>query len=128
MQPNQFIDAFVTWASGDPSIHAVLLVGSCARGAERPDSDVDLLILGDASTLLSDSSWVLCFGSVRQFALEDYGAVTSIRVHYQSGLEVEYGIARDAWASAPLDPGTLKVLNTGYKALWDPKGLLTPLA
>jgi hypothetical protein len=45
--------------------------------------------------------------------------VTSLRVRYADGLEVEFGIADRTWASAPLDPGTRRVIEDGCIVLFD---------
>jgi hypothetical protein len=50
---------------------------------------------------------------------EDWGRVTSLRVWYADGLEVEFGIADRSWASAPLDVGTRRVIEDGLVVLFD---------
>ena len=52
---------------------------------------------------------------------EYYGACTSIRVWYEDGREVEFGIVDPTWVSKPLDAGTHKVLSDGYKIVIDKK-------
>ncbi len=47
------------------------------------------------------------------------GRVTSLRVWYADGLEVEFAIADRAWASAPLDAGTRRVIEDGCVVLFD---------
>ena len=42
---HEFLFRFTAWAASQPDIVAVGLAGSHARGAARPDSDVDLVIL-----------------------------------------------------------------------------------
>jgi uncharacterized protein len=54
--------------------------------------------------------------------------VTERRVRLQSGLEVEFGIAPLSWAATdPLDAGTRKVVQGGFRILVDPDGRLTRL-
>jgi len=125
MQPEHFLEQFTEWAVIQPDCIAVALVGSYGRAAAKPGSDIDLLILGNAKQLLKDCAWINNFGVVRQFALEDYGAVTSIRVFYEHGLEVEYGITDVGWADLPLDPGSRQVIAGGMVVLLDPKSLLS---
>ena len=48
---------------------------------------------------------------------EYYGACTSIRVWYEDGREVEFGIVEPPWISMPLDNGTYRVLSDGYKII-----------
>ena len=48
-----------------PSVHAIALVGSCARGTPGPDSDVDLVILcAEPDDLCRRGDWFTHFGSV----------------------------------------------------------------
>jgi predicted nucleotidyltransferase len=104
-------------------IVAVFLVGSYARGAAGPDSDVDLVILsGQPGEWLRDTSWAARFGVVERTRAEDWGAVRSLRVWYAGALEVEFGFAAPAWLNLPLDPGTRAVLEAGYLLLYDPSG------
>jgi hypothetical protein len=45
------------WAAGRNDIIGLLLVGSCARNAARPDSDIDLVVLTRDTTRYADSAW-----------------------------------------------------------------------
>jgi hypothetical protein len=76
---------------------------------------------------LSDTSWVQGFGEVDTHQTEDWGMVTSLRVHYQNELEVEFGMTTPQWASLPVDPGTRSVVLNGMKILTDPTGSLDKL-
>ena len=58
---------------------------------------------------------------------EYYGACTSIRVQYEDGREVEFGIVEPPWISMPLDNGTYRVLSDGYKIIIDKKRYFTDL-
>jgi len=49
-----FLDAFVHWASDQPDVQAIALVGSYARGAARYDADIDLVILTDQPSKYPD--------------------------------------------------------------------------
>jgi hypothetical protein len=120
-----FLDTFSRWASAQPDIEAVALVGSHARGTAAEDSDVDLVILTpDVDRYLLDRSWVSLFGEVAECREEDYGRVTSVRAFYGGGLEAEYGFAAPDWAAAPIDAGTLRVVTDGMEVLYDPRGIL----
>jgi len=57
----------------------LVLVGSYACGLERPDSDVDFVII-------SDDAECLLPGTVSKTQLEDYGLVLSRRVFYEEGV------------------------------------------
>ncbi len=86
-----FLSTFNRWASAQPDIEAVALVGSYC-GAATEGSDVDLVILtSNVDRYLRDRSWVSLFGEATDCREEDYGRVTSVRAFYVGGLEVEYG-------------------------------------
>lgn len=88
-----FLNSFVAWASEQPDVQGIALVGSYARGAARDDSDIDLVILTDQpKRYLEDIIWTQYFGTVEKHQTEDYGKLTSLRAWYQDGVEVEYGI------------------------------------
>jgi predicted nucleotidyltransferase len=121
------IDTLLTgvrkWAARDPRVRAVILVGSQARGAAGPDSDVDLVIVTESpAQLVADRRWVDSFGPVERRAEEHWGLVHSLRLWYRDGPEVEFGIAAPEWLAEPLDPGTRDVLRAGYRILFDRVG------
>ena len=90
------------------------------RGAARLDSDVDLIVLSDQpSALLEDRAWTATFGTVTRTQVEDWGNLTSVRVWYDDGLEVEFGVCGVDWAVAE---GTDEVLRDGFKVLLDRDG------
>jgi predicted nucleotidyltransferase len=92
-----FLHDFVGWTSDQSDVQAIALVGSYARGVARDDSDIDLVILTDQpQKYLDDLKWTERFGSVKKHQTEDYGKLISIRVWYQNGPEVEYGITTRA--------------------------------
>ena len=124
-----FLDAVASWAPRVPGVRAVALVGSYAAGRARPDSDVDLVMLcDDPGSLLDDRAWLEGFGAVAAWAVEDWGAITALRVHYAGGLEVEWGLAGVSWAGVgPVDSGTARVVSDGLVPLYDPGGLLARL-
>jgi predicted nucleotidyltransferase len=88
-----FLNAFINWASAQEDVDGIVLVGSYARGAARADSDIDLVLLTDQpQKYLEDLKWVERFGLLEKHQTEDYRRLISIRVWYQNGVEVEYGI------------------------------------
>jgi len=120
-----FLDAFRCWARAQPDIEAVALVGSYARNAATESSDVDLVILtSEVDRYLRDRSWLSLFGEAAECREEDYGRVTSVRVFYGGGLEVECGFTTPDWAEVPIDEGTLPVVTDGVKILEDPQGII----
>jgi predicted nucleotidyltransferase len=119
-----FLEQFSRWAAGRPEITAAALIGSHSRGTATPSSDIDLVILCDTPEDLLVGEWPKTFGEVESRAIEDYGALRSLRVHYRGGLEVEFGFALPTWAVVPLDAGTRAVLADGSCILHDPKRVL----
>ena len=115
------------WARDTRGVKALVLVGSHARGEAGPDSDVDLVLLTSRpQELTTNHDWVEQFGDVTRIAREDWGRVQSLRVFYESGLEVEFGLTLPDWATAP-DEGTLDVVRKGLRVFWDPTGLCAEL-
>jgi predicted nucleotidyltransferase len=116
----RFLSSVVQWASTQPDIIAVGLVGSHARGTAKPTSDVDLVILTNRpQRYLQATDWATRFGPIVNQAIEDWGMVTSVRVWYEGGEEVEFGITTPAWAALPLDEGTRKIISDGIRILFD---------
>ena len=104
------------------------MVGSCARGTARPDSDIDLVILTTRKAeLLRAETFPARFGRVLRQQREEYGACTSVRAWYDGGPEVEFGLVAPSWIDRPLDAGTHRVLLDGYRVLYDPQGLFCDL-
>jgi len=123
---NPFLDEFTAWAAAQSDIVAVALVGSYARNAATETSDIDLvLIASQPGRYLQDVAWTRQFGQVRQHQVEDYGKVTSIRVWYADGREVEYGITDEGWAALPLDEGTHRVISDGMRVLFERTPILS---
>jgi hypothetical protein len=122
----QFLSAVVHWASAQPDILAVALVGSHARGAAKPTSDVDLVILTTCpQRYLLATDWATTFGPVADQVIEDWGKVTSLRVWYEDGDEVEFGITTPEWVMNPIDQETWRVISGGMRILFDRHQYLT---
>ena len=121
-----FLDEFTAWASAQADILGVALVGSFARNAASDTSDVDLVILArEPKRFLDDQSWVGNFGEASRRQIEEYGLLTSLRVWYADGREIEYGITTEAWGSVPLDKGTQRVISDGMRVLFERGQLLS---
>jgi hypothetical protein len=119
-----FVD-FFRWLGSQSEIQAVALVGSYARDEAKNTSDLDLIIIAnDPTKYLAEPEWVGQFGIVKRTRVEHYGKVTSLRVWYEDGLEVEYGLADQTWAAVPLDQGTKKVVSDGMQVLFERKPML----
>jgi hypothetical protein len=110
------------------------LVGSHARGAPRPDSDIDLVLLAkDPDRFRLDETWVdqIDWPSIgahlQTWVDEGYGTAWSRRVWLDCG-EVELTFAGLSWADVnPADAGTRQVIAAGCRILHDPDGLLARL-
>lgn len=116
------------WAAHRDDIVGLLLVGSCARNAARPDSDIDLVVLTRDTARYLDSAWAdeLAIGEL--IRTRSWGPVTEQRFATTSGLEVEIDIGCSDWASAdPIDPGTHRVVTDGARILHDPTRILATL-
>lgn len=125
MEPQDLIAAVASWAEEVDEILAVALCGSYATGMARPDSDVDLvLICTNRERFLLDPSWARHFGLVLSVTFESYGLVKSVRVIYENGLEVEFGMTTLDWVTLPIDEGTAGVMRNGLRVLYDPSGRL----
>jgi len=121
-----FLDAFVVWASAQEDVQGIALVGSYARGMARDDSDIDLVILSNQpQKYLDNVKWTERFDVPEKQQTEDYGKLTSLRVWYQNGREVEYGITTPDWAAIPLDEGTRRVIEDGMIVLFEQGNLLS---
>jgi predicted nucleotidyltransferase len=125
-QVEVFLDNFVTWASSQADIQGIALVGSYARNAANDSSDIDLVILAkNPEQYLKDRGWVQRFGEVSRQQIEEYGILTSIRVWYVDGGEIEYGLTNENWAAIPLDQGTQRVISDGMRVLFERSPLLS---
>lgn len=123
-----FFDKLKEYAGNTPDIESAIIVGSYARGTNKEDSDLDVIIItSDKQEMIGNQDFVREFGEVYKKQMEYYGACTSVRVWYKDGREVEFGIVEPSWISKPLDAGTYKVLCDGYKVLIDKKGYFDSL-
>ncbi len=117
-----FLSALQTFAMSRSDIECVLLAGSYANGTYKEDSDIDIVVVtSDQKTMLANQDFIKQFGVVEKKQIEYYGACTSVRVWYQNGQEVEFGIVDSSWLKQPLDPGTAPVLENGYQIIIDKK-------
>jgi uncharacterized protein len=122
------------WARAQENVHGLALVGSHARNAARPDSDIDLVVLAQNPSAFRDAVWLTAIewsrAGVRpmKWSDEEYGVVWSRRTWFEPGGEVEFGFAPLSWAEvSPVDRGTQRVVSDGCRILYDPNGLLKRL-
>lgn len=89
------IKMITEWGKKNPQVEAIVLVGSFARKTNQPDSDIDVCIITDyKEELLNKSSFIYTFGHVKNYVIEYWGACTSIRVWFEEGEEVEFGLVK----------------------------------
>ncbi|NJC98535.1 MAG: nucleotidyltransferase domain-containing protein, partial [Anaerolineae bacterium] len=92
IQAIDFIEDFMRWSRRRKDIRAAALIGSYARESPTESSDVDLVIIAeDPQAYITDAEWTRVFGRVITQKVEEYGKLTSLRVWYECGLEIEYG-------------------------------------
>lgn len=121
---DEVVQRVTRWAAARPDIAGLLLVGSYARNAARPGSDVDLVVLMPRP----DPSCVDSLQLGPLIRTETWGPIQERRFRTPSGLEVEFGIGPLSWAATdPVDLGTFRVVTDGARILYDPTGLLTRL-
>lgn len=118
----EFINVFKEFSIKNFHIESVIIVGSYHRGTDKKNSDLDLIIItSDKARMVANQKFIEVFGDIEKKQTEYYGRCTSIRVWYKNGLEVEFGIVEPSWIEKPLDAGTYKVLNSGYRIVVDKK-------
>ncbi len=62
---SKFLEAATQWAHERDDIVGLALIGSHARDAARPDSDVDLFVLCENSrSLIDNKDWTARFGDI----------------------------------------------------------------
>lgn len=110
----------IDWGQQDDEIDSIIVVGSYARGTQKPESDLDLVVItSNKAKLFQNNQFVNQFGKAIKVQTEFYGAVTSIRATYEDASEIEFSIADATWLEKPLNPGTKQVLRGGFKVLVD---------
>jgi predicted nucleotidyltransferase len=113
-----FLGNFKEWSKQQTHIKGVAVVGSFARGDFHSNSDVDLTIISTNKDLtLEIIKNEFNFGNIESSTLEEWGILTSLRIFYDNGLEVEYGVVTDQWVKEPLDKGTKNVVKNGFKVV-----------
>ena len=124
---NYLLQEFKDWAEVQKHIQGAAVVGSFARGDFHLNSDVDLVIIS-----MNKEKTIQCILSefmpdaIDDHRLEDWGPfLASLRIFYDNGLEVEYGVATNAWVMQPLDQGTKNVAEKGFKILLDKEAVFS---
>ncbi len=118
-----FLKVFLQWVESQRLVEGTILVGSHGRGKARQDSDIDLVLLcTEYESYLQDLGWASDFGKPASVRLEDYGKLTSVRMFYEEGPEVEFGFTHLNCLARPLDLGTVGVLRNGFQIVYDRSG------
>ena len=126
------LEALSHWARSRTDIVGLALVGSHARDAAGPTSDVDVVIVTSSPDgYRANSEWVSTIPWPRQSAPPaawrdaEYGAVWSRHLRFADGVVVELTFAAPQWAKTdPVDSGTRQVVGDGCRIVWDPQGVL----
>ncbi len=114
------------WAADQPDVLGLALVGSYAKGTATEDSDIDLVLISrNPDRFLDDEGWVTRFGELEKCQLEYYGLLTSLRVWFAEGCEIEFGITDEGWVADPLDSGTRQVIQDGMRILFERENILS---
>lgn len=127
------IARFRAWASEQPGVRAVLVVGSQARTTTPADewSDLDLvLFVTNPEEFLESGDWVDYFGTVVLTMVQStaLGVGKERRALYSDGRDVDFSV----FPAVALDliaqfPEALRVLARGCEVLLDKDGLLARL-
>lgn len=130
----EILQIVTDWAKSQEDVRGVALVGSHARDAARPGSDVDFVFLSKNPDRFRDARWLASVEWSRagvdltKWTDEEYGAVWCRRAWFKPEVEVEFAFASLSWAEAsPVDQGTVRVVSDGCRILYDPDGLLKRL-
>lgn len=119
---NEFINKLISFSANNSHIESIIIVGSYARGTNKDNSDLDVVIItSDKLGMVTNEEFIQGFGEIYKKQTEYYGECTSIRVWYKNGQEVEFGIVEPSWIKKPLDAGTKRVLSDGYRVISDKK-------
>ena len=121
------------WARSRADVFGLALVGSWARGAGRPDSDIDLVLLvSDPQAFRHGDGWLADIGWSTQRVVDwhdvEYGTAWSRHVRLEPPCEIEFTFCARSWArTCPVDLGTFEVVSGGCGVLLDKKGLFERL-
>jgi hypothetical protein len=114
-----------TWVNSRSDILGLAIVGSWARAAQRPDSDVDLVLLAHETQMFRrDKTWLdqIHWHERRVAHWHDaqYGKAWSRHVRLEPFCEIEFTFCAPSWAATdPVDPGTAGVISAGFRVLVD---------
>jgi len=116
-------------------LRALAVCGSWARGAARPESDLDLLLVAaDPAAWRREQGWVARLPyseagrTYRSHRNATYGVAWSAHIRLDPEAALELTFAPVAWAHTdPVDPGTRRVVSGGFRVVIDKDGALARL-
>jgi len=127
IQTIDFIEDFMRWATKRKDIRAAALAGSYAREELDKDSDVDLVIITtDPKKYITNTEWTRVFGKPITKKVDEYGQLTSLRIWYESGLEIDYGFTTREWIETLPEDERKQVTDDGLRVLFEKEKLLSP--
>jgi len=127
IQTIDFIEDFMRWATKRKDIRAAALVGSYAREELDKDTDVDLVIITDTpQKYITDTKWTRVFGKPITKKVEEYEKLTSLRIWYENGLEIEYGFTTREWTKTLKGNELKQIKEDGLRVLFEKEVLLSP--
>ena len=133
-QADSLVEGITHWARLEPSIRALALAGSWARGAAQPESDLDVLVLADPiEPWVQSDQWLRELAAMLGFRidvvdLERWGVALSWRAWLAADVELELTFARPEWAAVdPIDEGSRRVVQDGLRVMVDKDGRLKRL-
>jgi uncharacterized protein len=105
------------WAAGRRGILGAGLAGSRV-----------ILLVEDVTSYTQHAEWAEELGATRIVRTRRWGPLTERRLQLPGGRELDVGIVGPSWASVvPLDPATRRVVEEGFRVVYDPHGLLETL-
>jgi len=134
-QSERMIAVLTAWAKRTPSVLALALVGSHARGTAGADSDIDLMLIArephafhNSDAWVNDIDWDAAHSSLTGWDDVKYGRVWSRHFRFADGTTLELTFADPSWAALdPLDAGTRDVIAGGCRVLVDHEHLFGQL-
>lgn len=135
LEVKQILIMVQAWATQQPEIDAVALVGSWARKEAHQDSDIDLMILTLNPKMyfqdldwFNDIPWHNLNLEITGYDDRTYGVVRSRHLCFQQGQQIEFSFGFPGWANInPIDRGTLMVVRSGIEIVYDRHQLLKSL-
>ncbi|OMF21463.1 hypothetical protein BK133_28260 [Paenibacillus sp. FSL H8-0548] len=130
MRPDHYklMYEFVMWAGGQSHIAGIALVGPCADDENEEETDLSLLLISDKKAKTVEAILhQFQFEAIDELTKEERGPLTSLRISYASGIDMELGVAEEAWLHAPLEQAAEFAFIQGFKVLLEQEALFEPI-